>query len=70
MKIRFNVAGQAENFYIPDMDLDAVPRVGDYVYVPVINRELIVRTVVWFPLGEEPNEFAFVYVVIGNPRPQ
>lgn len=70
MNVRFSVVGQVECVHIPDIKLDSVPRVDDSVYVPVIDRELCVRAVVWFPLGEVPKEDPFVYIVLGNPRPK
>lgn len=69
-------AGEGDLF----VDLDAVPREGETVNVPGIKQHLtVVRTVVWYPLGYDPegegferkpgDEEPFVYVVIGNRRP-
>lgn len=47
-----------------------VPRVGDSVDLPGLGG-LAVRTVVWCPEGEGEDDFEpFVYVVIGQPRPE
>lgn len=68
MKVRFSVVGQTEQPNISDINLESIPQVNDSVYVPEINGELSVRTVIWFPWGEEDGEEPFVYVVIGPAR--
>jgi len=45
-----------------------VPSAGDSVDLPG-QGGLAVRTVVWFPEGEDDDPEPFVYVVVGMPRP-
>ena len=50
-----------------------VPREGDTVHLDGLDdqdpAELSVRTVVWYPEGEDDDAEPFVYVVIGRRRP-
>lgn len=86
MRIQFSFVGDARllRSAVGDGDLwvemDVVPREGETVHVPGISEsQTVVRTVVWFPLGDDPaseglalNESdrsdPFVYVVLGEPR--
>lgn len=44
------------------------PRVGDEFTVPG-GPPMYVRTVVWYPEGNEDDAEPFVYVVVGSSRP-
>lgn len=79
MRVQFSVVGTVERFPSIWADLDAVPREGETVNLPGVPPDAtFVRTVVWYPLGQQgdpefDNEGAdptpFVYVVVGQRRP-
>jgi hypothetical protein len=48
--------------------LPAVPRVGEVVSLHQ-GAEFYVRTVVWYPQGDEDTNEPFVYIVVGESRP-
>jgi len=46
-----------------------IPRVGDDVDIPNFPEVSSVRTVVWYPIGNEDDPEPFVYLVLGPRRP-
>ena len=69
MRIQFTFVGLTERHDDVWVDLPAVPRVGETVEIPGLSQaDTVVRTVVWYPLGDDDKE-PFVYVVLGKPRP-
>lgn len=48
----------------------SVPRVGEHVSVPSVGRMMVVRSVTWYPKGNDHVSEPFVYVVVGLSRPQ
>lgn len=76
MRIHFSVVGLMDSTGAIITDLDAVPREGETVNLPGISQaKTVVRTVVWYPYGEDPSESEtpdptpFAYVIVGSPRP-
>jgi hypothetical protein len=71
MRVQFNEVGHLATEDDPQfnavVDMDAVPRVGDIVNTGT-NREVTVRTVVWFPVGENGSGRPGAYIVVGPPR--
>jgi hypothetical protein len=43
----------------------SIPRVGDEITIPKLPEVSHVRTVVWYPEGDEEANEPFVYVVVG-----
>lgn len=71
MRVQFSVVGQVEHLGPFWADLPAVPQEGDVIDLPGLSQaDTVVRTVVWYPFGDEDGGESepFVYIVVGSPR--
>lgn len=70
MKIHFKIVREVAPPDLKPLDLPCVPEVGQLVHVVSLDKDLYVRTVVWYPWGEPHEEISepFVYVVLGPER--
>ena len=69
MFIQFTFVNQANE---PDkfVNMPTVPREGEVVAFPNMPQyNTVVRTVVWYPDGDDDTPGPFVYVVLGPKRP-
>lgn len=70
-RIQFTFVGHTTRHADVWADMDTVPRVHETVAIPGLSQAVtVVRTVVWYPLGDpdEGRTEPFVYVVLGSPR--
>lgn len=66
MKVTTTVVGVLERFKVPWPDGWPPPHEGDVV--ETAHGPLYVRTVVWYPAGNDEGGEPFVYVVLGLTR--
>lgn len=67
--VHFSLVGYEERPVLDKRYLPHVPRVGESVVIPQLPHEPVVRSVTWFPWGDEESEKRpFVYVVLGPAR--
>jgi hypothetical protein len=71
MKVLFSVTGSEKPYPSRLVEnMDAIPREGETVELPDLPTHLThVRTVVWYPIGDEDEVGPFVYIVLGPSRP-
>lgn len=69
MRIQFTFVGLTERHDDVWVNLPIVPREGETVDIPGLSQaDTVIRTVVWYPLGDGDDKEPFVYVVLGQPR--
>jgi len=72
VKAQFTVVGvlDADGWPPPAFttDLSVIPREGEQVSFPFGLQA--VRSVMWFPLGDEDGDEPFVHIVVGPSRPR